>query len=144
MNRLRVLSLAASLMLATSFFGGAVAQAQPQQSAVALGGLIGALVQNAAVLNDVNVQNVLNESLNNNTIKVVELNNVLNGNQINVLTDILNNSEVPSRNTITVRNVLNNNTILTDFLNQNNIAIDDVIAIDILSAPVTIYVFQPR
>ena len=144
MNRLRALSVAASLMLATSFFAGPVAQAQPQQSAVALGGLIGALVQNAAVLNDVNVQNVLNESLNNNTIKVVELNNVLNGNHINVLTDILNNSEVLSRNTITVRNVLNNNTILTDFLNQNNIAIDDVIAIDILSAPVTIYVFQPR
>ncbi len=72
----------------------------------------------------------------------------MNGNQTNVLSNILNNSNVLSGNTVVVQNILNNslngNTILRDFLNQNNIAVGDVVALNVLSAPTTIYVFNPR
>ncbi|CAA9212609.1 MAG: hypothetical protein AVDCRST_MAG77-44 [uncultured Chloroflexi bacterium] len=79
-------------------------------------------------------------------INVLNLNNVLNGAQVNVLSDILNNSKVLSDNTVVLQNVLNNNQILTDFLKNNNIAVDldRVIAIDVLTAPVTLYVFERR
>jgi hypothetical protein len=43
-----------------------------------------------------------------------------------------------------VQNVLNNNTVLRDFLNQNNVALDRVVAIDVLSAPVTVFVMPAR
>jgi hypothetical protein len=69
---------------------------------------------------------------------------VLNGAQVNVLSDILNNSQVLSNIAVDVQNVLNDNEVLKNFLNSNNVALNRVIAVDVLSAPVTLYVFEPR
>ena len=88
-----------------------------------------------AALNNVNVEINNLEALNNLTIqdvRVVNVENVLNGNNVNalnnndvdvaILQDFLNNS-------------LNNNNveILNNALNNNNVAITDVVAIDVLS-----------
>lgn len=88
-----------------------------------------------AALNNVNVEINNLEALNNLTIqdvRVVNVEDVLNGNNVNalnnndvdvaVLQDFLNNS-------------LNNNNveILNDALNNNNVLITDVVAIDVLS-----------
>lgn len=146
MKRLRVAAVGAVALLTTVVFGaGTMVQAHQQQSnqsgAAAIGGLIDVAV------NDVNV---LNNSplLNGSTVNIVNLNNVLNGNETNILSGILNNSNVLSQNTVVVQDFLNhsldNNTILRDFLNNNNVNVSHVVAIDLLSAPVTIYTFQPR
>ncbi|MDP8902000.1 MAG: hypothetical protein M3N33_12860 [Actinomycetota bacterium] len=77
-------------------------------------------VLNGLTITDVQVVNV-EDSVNNNRV----LNNILNNNQtdIDVLRDFLNNS-------------LNNNDVnvltIENVLNQNNIDIDDVVAIDVL------------
>lgn len=74
---------------------------------------------NDLTITDVRVVNV-EDAVNNNRV----LNNVLNNNQtdIAVLQDFLNNS-------------LNNNNveIIKNALNDNNVAISDVVAIDVLS-----------
>lgn len=76
-------------------------------------------VLNNLTITDVQVVNV-EDSVNNNRV----LNNVLNNNQtdIAILQDFLNNS------------VNNNNVeIVKNALNENNVAISDVVAIDVLS-----------
>lgn len=143
MKVLRYLAVLPALALGAVAFAPA-ANAQPagpnnqQQRAVTLGGLIDAIIQVQA-----NLQDVANNSLNNNNIQVVNVERSLNGNQVNVLSDILNNSQVLSGNVITLQNFLNNNTVLTDFLNNNNVNIDDVIAIDVLeNSNVVIFVLS--
>ncbi len=131
MKALRYLAVLPALALAAVAFAPAADAQQggqnQQQRAVTLGGLIDAIIQVQA-----NIQDVANNSLNNNNIQVVNVERSLNGNQVNVLSDILNNSQVLSNNVVTLQNFLNGNTVLTDFLNNNNVNIDDVIAIDVL------------
>ena len=92
---------------------------QRQSGGQALGGLIDVAVQNVQALIDVTALNdVLNNAVSQNNIQVLCLNDVLNGNQTNILSDILNNSNVLSNN----RDILSNNTVLQNFLNNNNIA----------------------
>jgi hypothetical protein len=82
-----------------------------QDSRAFLIGVINAAVQNAQVGVD-----ALN--LSGTNLQVVCLNDVLNSNHIQLLSDILNGSPILSND----RDVLSNNTILTDFLKNNNIA----------------------
>lgn len=149
MTRTRTITFLSVLLIGLFAFSGiATAQRAPggqrQSGDAAIGGLIDVVVNNTQALNNVSV---LSPDRFNN-FQVVNLNDVLNGNQTNVLSNILNNSSVLSQNTVVVQNILNNslnnNTILQDFLNQNNIAVDRVVAVDVLSAPTTIYVFNPR
>jgi hypothetical protein len=118
---------------------------QNQAGNAALAGLIDVLLQNTAV----SIQAALNDVLNENEIRVVNLNDVLNGNQTNILTDILNESTVLSDRVVNVQNVLNNslnnNEVLKDFLNNNNVAVNDVVAVDVLSGgDIVIYTFDRR
>jgi len=115
-----------------------LARAQQSQTGnQVLGGLIDVALNDTQVLNQSSV-------LDQNDFRILNLNDVLNGNQTNVLSDILNNSEVLSRNTVVVQNVLNNNEVAKNVLNNANIPISRVVAIDLLSGSPTIYVFQPR
>lgn len=130
-----------ALLAVVAFGHNSTAQAQQRQTGnAAIAGLIDVVVQNLAV----NVQDSLNNVANENDIRILNLNDSLNGNQVNVLSDILNNSEVLTRNQTTIQNILNNNEIVKNVLNNNNIAIDRVIAVDVLSAPITLIVFNPR
>ena len=137
--KLRVLSLASLLVVAMAGFGSAQAQG-PQAGNVTAGGLIDVILNNTQALNNSPILN----NLTVNDVHVVDVDRSLNGAELNVLSDILNQSSVLSDNVVIVQNVLNNNTVLRDFLNQNNIAVDRVVAIDVLSAPVTVFVMPAR
>ncbi len=116
-------------------------QGEPRQIAAnTLGGLIDVVISNVSiqVLLDNALNNLAQNALQN--AQIVYLQNVLNGSEINVLSNILNNSEILSGFQVTLTNVLNNNEVLTNFLNNNNVAVDRVVAVDLLTAPVTIYV----
>ena len=135
MKAFRLLAVLPALALAAvAFAPAAQAQQGGQQRAVALGTLIDAIVQVQANITDVlNDADILNDSLNNVNVQLISVKDSLNGAQLNVLSDILNNSQVLSNNVTTLQNFLNGNTVLQDFLNNNSIAISDVIAIDVLS-----------
>ncbi len=133
MKALRFLAVLPALALAAVAFAPS-AQAQPtNQRQVTVGGLVDILLQNTNVEIPVNVRE--------NQIGLVNLNNVLNNTEITALNDILNNSKILSDIQVDIRDVLNDNTILTDFLNNNNIDIEDVVAVDVLSGGrITIFV----
>lgn len=107
----------------------APALAQQSVGQVNQGALISALnniavqIENLEALNDLTIQDVrvvnVENVLNNNRV----LNNSLNRNEvdINVLRDFLNNNEIDVAVTI------------GDVLSNNNVAIDDVVAINVLS-----------
>jgi hypothetical protein len=66
-------------------------------------------------------------------LSVVCLNDVLNGNHTQVLSEILNDSPILSHN----RDVLSNNEVLKNFLNSNNIAANvEVISVDLGSGQI--------
>lgn len=120
--------------------GGAAHQAaaaQVQQLAAPLN--FGNLV---SALNNITVQidnfNALNNVLNNSDIRVINVSDLLNGNNINALNNALN------RNTVLqdfLNNSGNNNTILRDFLNNNDVAIGQVVGlnVNVLSGQVTVF-----
>lgn len=126
--------------------GGTRQGGAPQAGAASLAGLLDVVVQNAQVLNNVSALNeTLNNAISQNNLQVVCLNDTLNGNQVNVLSDILNNSEVLSRNRDVLSNILNNNEVIKNALNDNAVPI----AVNVLgggaqTGPVTLYVFTPR
>jgi len=97
-----------------------------QDSRAVLIGVINAALQNTQVgVDALNLSGV--------NLSVVCLNNVLNANHIQLLSDILNESPILSYN----RDVLSNNQILQDFLNNNNIAANvEVISVDLGSRQV--------
>ncbi|MQA98682.1 MAG: hypothetical protein GEU78_00070 [Actinobacteria bacterium] len=114
-------------MAATVFTVGwaGVAQAQPNQVAGAAG-LVAAVVQVDRTLNDLQVLSDIGE------INIVRVEDSLNNLQV------LNRSPILSDNVVTVQDFLNNCTVLscfaiTDFLNDNNVVVSDVVAIHVLS-----------
>ena len=116
-------SAVAAVSAAMIGLSAAPAMAAPNQAGGAAG-VVAAVVQVDRTLNNVNVLSNIGE------IKVVEVSDSLN--------NVLNNSPILSNNVVTVQDFLNNCTVvscveITDFLNNNNVAISDVVAIDVLS-----------
>ncbi len=86
-----------------------------------------------AALNNIAVQIRNLEALNNLTVedvRVVNVENVLNGTNAEVLNNALNRNNVEI---LTLRNTLNNNDIIRNVLTNNNVAIGQVVAIEVLS-----------
>lgn len=95
-----------------------------------------------SALNNIAVEVTELSALNNLTIKdvrIVNIGDVLKGNNVEAFNNALNRNNVE---VVKLTNVLNNNTVLTDFLKNNNIAVSRVVAIDVLSGGVTLFV-QP-
>lgn len=97
-----------------------------QATQITSGNLIAALnniaveIGNLQALNDLTVQNV----------RVVNVEDVLNGNNVEAFNNALNRNNVE---VVTLRNTLNNNEIVKNVLNNNNVAIGQVVAVDVLS-----------
>lgn len=115
-----------------------IASAQnPQVGQATFGNLI-------AALNNITVQidrlNALND-LTVSQVRVVNVQDLLNGNNTNALNNALNrnNTEI-----VTLRGVLNNNEVIKNALNNNNVAIDRVVAISVLSGGGVTVFQQPR
>ena len=96
------------------------------------GNLIAALNNIAVEIDELNALNDLEVE----DVQVVNVEDLLNGNRVNALNNALNRNNVEILN---LRNVLNNNDVLNDALNDLNIAINDVIAIDVLSGELVIF-----
>ncbi len=125
----RLASLLSAGVLILGIPAVALAQQNPpvqQTEQATVGNLIAALnnitvqVNNLQALNDLTVEDV----------RVVNVEDVLNNNNVNALNNALNNNNVEILN---LRNVLNNNEVIKNALNNNNVAINDVVAIDVLS-----------
>ena len=131
MIRNRIASLALVAAMAFALTVGSTGSVSAQQSnAGGAAGLVAALVQI-------------------NADDVVEVNVVDSFNNLTALNNILNNSPILSNNDIDVTvgdvsllsNFLNNNTItLTDFLNDLDIDIDDVVGVALLDGAIVIFV----
>jgi hypothetical protein len=128
----RTLCLSVVAVTLTLGLAAAPARAQVQEGQATFGNLI-------AALNNINVQidnlEVL-EDVEIGDITVVDASNLLQGARIRALNNALNRNNVEILN---LRDVLNNNDVLNDALNDLNIAIGDVIAIDVLSGELTIF-----
>jgi hypothetical protein len=99
-----------------------------------------------AALNNINVQIQRLEALNDLTVEDVRvvnvediLNNSLNKNNVEILNNVLNNNETEI---LTLRESLNDNQIIQDVLNNNNVAVNDVVAIDVLSGGDVVVFYQ--
>ena len=127
--RARIRSQVVAVAMAATAFTAAAwtghAQAQPNQAAGAAG-LVAAVVQVDRTLNDLQVLSDIGE------INIVRVEDSLNNLRV------LNNSPILSDNVVTVQDFLNNCTVvscieITDVLNDNNVVVSDVVAIDVLS-----------
>ncbi len=95
-----------------------------------------------AALNNIDAQITKLNALNNLTIsqvRVVNVQNLFNKNNVNVLNRALNRNRTKILN---LRNVLNNNEVIKNALNSNNVALDRVIAINVLSGGGGVTVFR--
>ena len=86
-----------------------------------------------AALNNINAQiraleNVNVEDVEVRVVNVEDVRNILNDNQVNVLNNALRDADIDA-----LQNFLNENNVLNEALNQNNIAIQDVVAVNVLS-----------
>ena len=103
--------------------------ASAQQAGQAtVGNLISALnniavqIPNLQALNGLNVEDI--------DVRVVNVEDVLNDNNVEAFNNALNRNNVEILN---LRNVLNNNEVLKNALNNNDVIIDDVVAVEVLS-----------
>lgn len=102
---------------------------------VTVGRLISALnniavqITNLEALNDLTVENV----------QVVDVDNVLNDANVQALNNALNRNNTEILN---LRNVLNDNEVIKQALNNNNVAVSDVVAVEVLSGGDIVLFYQ--
>jgi hypothetical protein len=129
----RVKSGIAALVAGSMLSLGAVAPAAAQPTQVGgAAGVVAAVVQVNNVLNDLTLLS------NIGSIEVVTVKDSLN--------NVLNNSPILSNNVVTIQDFLNDCTVLScieirNVLNENDILITDVVAVDVLSGG-DIVIFQ--
>jgi hypothetical protein len=136
----RNLLCAAFAVALTMGLAATPSQAQPNVRQATFGNLISAL-------NNINVQignlEVLTDLIDIGVIKIGDINievitvgDVLSGNNVRALNNALNRNDVEIN---VLRNFLNDNVVLQDFLNESlndldiNVLINDVIAVNVLS-----------
>ncbi|MEP0872287.1 hypothetical protein NDA01_20955 [Trichocoleus desertorum AS-A10] len=103
---------------------------EPASAQTATQATVGNLI---SALNNIAVQITNLEALNNLTVenvRVVNVEDVLNGNNVEALNNALNRNNVEID---VLRRSLNNNEVIKNVLNNNDVAINDVVAIEVLS-----------
>jgi hypothetical protein len=124
--KLQIVTRGLAVLALTGMFAlsGSAQTKTKQQGGAA--GLVAAVLQVAT--GDLVKNNVVD-------VSVVRIGNSLNN--LRALNNVLNNSPILSKNNVnvTVQDIqaLNDNTVLTDFLNNNNIAIGQVVGASVLS-----------
>jgi len=107
-----------------------------QTSQATFGNLIAALNNLSVEINQLQALNGLTVQ----DVQVVNISDLLKGNNVQALNNALNRNNVEVAR---LTNVLNNNTVLTDFLKNYNIAVSRVVAIDVLSGGDVMLFVQP-
>ena len=138
----RLATVLAVAFLLLSIAGPALAQTQDTEvRQVTFGNLI-------AALNNINVEIINLQALNDLTltdVRVVNVEDVLNDNNVRAFNNALNRNEVDIAVLQTfLNNSLNDNVVtIREVLSNNNVAIGEVVAIDVLSGgDIVIYVQQ--
>ena len=125
---------AAAAMLAVAVPSTATAQTQ-KGGQVTRGNVISALNNINAQIHKLNALNHLTVS----QVRVVNVQDLFNGNNVKALNNALNNNHTQILN---LRNVLNNNEVIKNALNSNNVALDRVVAVNVLSGGGGVTVFR--
>lgn len=128
-SRLAALLSVSALALALPASAAAAPSHATHQSGGAAG-VVAAVVQVDDTLNNLTVLD------NAGTIEVITVKDSLN--------NVLNRSPILSNNVITLQNFLNDCTVvscieITDFLNDNNVQIGQVVGINVLSGGIVVY-----
>lgn len=136
MKTLKLSITAAVVALALALGMPTQASAQQQQvEQITVGNLIAALNNINVNINDVQALNDLTIA----DVRVVNVENVLNNNNVRAFNNALNRNQVDIN---VLRDFLNDNEILNNALNNNNVAIGQVVAIDVLSGGDVVVFFQ--
>jgi ketopantoate reductase len=126
---------AAATLFAVATPATSPAQTTKQSKQVTRGNVIAALNNIDAQISKLNTLN----NLKLTDIRVVNVQNLFNKNNISALNNALNKNHTEILN---LRNVLNNNDVIKNVLNNSNIALDRVVAINVLSGGGGVTVFR--
>lgn len=119
----RVLAATALFAFAAPTIGAQTTQKARQTTR---GGVINALNNIDANISRLNALNNLTVS----KVRVVNISNLFNKNNVSALNNALNKNHTEILN---LRNVLNNNEVIKNALNNNKVALDRVVAVNVLS-----------
>ena len=119
----RALSVAAVVAFTAPTIGAQTRQHATQSTR---GGVISALNNIDANISRLNALNNLTVS----KVRVVNISNLFNKNNVSALNNALNRNHTQILN---LRDVLNNNEVIKNALNSNNVALDRVVAVNVLS-----------
>lgn len=108
------------------------AMAQQKADQANFGNVISALNNVSAQIDQINALNQVGE------IRVVTVEDTLKGNNVEALNNALNKNDVN-----VLRDSLNNNEVIKNAFNDNNVAIDDVVAVEVLSGgDIVVYTYK--
>ncbi len=128
-KKARLAALLTAGVMTCAVTAPAVAAPNPTNQSGGAAGVVAAVVQVDDTLNELSVLSPGGDQ----NIEVVTVKDSLN--------NVLNNSPILSDNVITLQNFLNNNEVLKNALNNLDVDVSDVVAVDVLSDG-TIVVFS--
>src|SRR4051794_7148465 len=149
MNRAGLVVVVAALLLAVaSAWLPSVARAQGQNKTgtMTIAALLDASMTSAPVLSHAaDGQQPLDRMLAGREVQVIEVNKLLDGDQADMLGDLLNASEVLQRNVVLTRGAARVDSALNALLAAHDVPLDRVVAVDVTDDTarlVTVYVFN--
>jgi len=148
MNRAGLLVVIAALVIAVvmSWTPAAASTNNAQEANMAVAGVIDASVKSAPLLSEAaKDQSHLHTLLDGRDIHVVDVDRLTNGDQADMLSDVLSGSDILSQNLLLTQTVARNGGPLSNLLASHDIAVDRVVAVNLTddtAAPVTVYLFK--
>jgi hypothetical protein len=148
MNRAGLLVVVAALVVAVvmSWTPAAASTNNAQEGNIAVAGVIDASVKSAPLLSEAaKDQSHLQTLLDGRDIHVIDVDQLTNGDQADMLSDVLNGSDILSQNLLLTQTVARNGGPLSNVLAAHDVAVDRVVAVNLTddtAAPVTVYLFK--
>ena len=149
MNRPGLIVVIVALVLAVAT-AGTPAQASTansaQQGNIAVASMIDASVKSTPLLSEAaRDQSHLQTLLAGRDLHIVDVGELVDGNQADMVGDLLHGSDVLSQDVLLVQTVARNGGPLSDLLAAHDIPVDRVVAVNLTedtAAPVTVYLFD--
>ena len=149
MNRAGLFVVISALVVAVivSWTPAAANTSNAQQEAnIAMASVIDASVQSAPMLSEAaRDPSSLQGLLKDRDVHVVDVDRLMNGDQADMLSDVLNGSEVLSKDLLLVQSVARNGGPLSDLLAAHDVSVERLVAVDLTddtAGPVTVYLFK--
>jgi hypothetical protein len=146
MNRAGLIVVIVALVLAVITAWSPAEARGTQQGTIAMAGLIDASVKSAPILGEAAKDpSYLEKLLANRDIHTIELGDLVTGDQADMLSALLNGSDVLSENLLLTQTAVRDGGPLGRLLAAHDIRAERVVAVDLTvdtAAPVTIYLFK--